>query len=91
MRPPPPSPFPKAHRPKKPVKLAVWKADSQQGLTHFLSLSSDLAEDRELLRSCGISARHWVRKPQRTALPSPPKNPLPPGCDRVRASRGSAE
>jgi hypothetical protein len=42
-------------------KVIAWEADGKQGLTHFLSLSSDLAEDRETLRACGVSARYWVR------------------------------
>jgi hypothetical protein len=43
-------------------KVIAWEADGDAGLTHLLSLSSDLAEDRETLRACGVSARYWVRK-----------------------------
>jgi hypothetical protein len=44
----------------------VWEPDS---LTHFLALSSDLAEDREVLRAYGVSARYWVHKARRTHTP----------------------
>jgi hypothetical protein len=48
-------------------KVIVWEADGKYGLTHFLSLSSDLAEDRATLRALGVGARHWVHNARRTS------------------------
>jgi hypothetical protein len=51
--------------------VAAWEPGGSYGLTHFLALSSDLAEDRAILRACGVGARHWVRKPRLTNGPEP--------------------
>jgi hypothetical protein len=51
------------------IQVTTWEPDSSHGLKHMLALSSDLPEDRELLRACGVAARYWVHEPRRT----PPK------------------
>jgi len=51
--------------------VSAWEPDGGYGLTHLLTLSSDLAEDREVLRACGVGAQHWVRKARLTRGPAP--------------------
>jgi hypothetical protein len=63
---------PAPRRPGDDASVVVsWKPDVESGLTHLLALSSDLAEDRELLRACGVGAQHWVRKARVTNGPPP--------------------
>jgi hypothetical protein len=64
------TPAPRRSRDDSSVVVS-WEPDGEHGLTHLLALSSDLAEDRELLRACGVGAQHWVRKARVTNGPPP--------------------
>lgn len=45
--------------------VITWEPDDGYGLPHWLALSSERAEDREVLRSLGVSPQYWVHRARR--------------------------